>query len=513
MLTLLLKVKESVFYLMDKKKNMDTAFFGQPRGLSTLFFTEMWERFSYYGMRAILLFYMYYAVTKGGLGMNQTTAASVMSIYGSLVYLSSVVGGWLSDRVWGPRRTVFIGGVLIMIGHMVLAVPWGEAALYASIALIVAGTGLLKPNVSDMVGGLYSENDRRRDAGFSLFVFGINLGSAIAPILVPWASDGFGMHLFGNTTNFHAGFALAAIGMFFGLLQYYFGGKKYLSNASLLPTDPIDKKDLNAIIKKVVIAVVVVILLLAAMAAFGQLTIDNIVNLLTILAIAIPIYYFVIMLRSKKVTKVEKSRVTAYIPLFIAAAIFWGIEESGSVVLALFAQERTVLHIGGWHFQAANFQTLNPLFIMILTPFFVWLWEHWKNQPSSPKKFAAGLVFAGLSYAWMAIPGILFGTSGRVSPLWLVGSWFIVEIAEMLISPIGLSVTTKLAPKAYKSQMMSMWFLADAAGQAVNAQIVKYYSTATEVPYFLAVGVVSIIFGIILFAMSKKIFSLMDGVH
>lgn len=494
------------------KKNMDTAFFGQPRGLSTLFFTEMWERFSYYGMRAILIFYMYYAVTKGGLGMSQTTAASVMSIYGSLVYLASVVGGWLSDRVWGPRKTVLFGGILIMIGHIVLSVPGKVAALYCSIAFIVAGTGLLKPNVSDMVGGLYSENDRRRDAGFSIYVFGINLGSAIAPWAVPWAAEGFGFHLFGNHTNFHAGFALAAIGMFFGLLQYYFGGKKYLSDDGLRPNDPIDKDSLNKVIRWIIIGVVIVAAIFGILAFFKQLNIENVITLLTVVAIGLPIYYFILMLNSSKVTKVERSRVKAYIPLFIAAAIFWGIEESGSTVLALFAQDRTVLHIGAWHFEAANFQTLNPLFIMILTPFFVWLWDNWKNQPSAPNKFAAGLIFAGLSYAFMALPGILFGTQGRVSPFWLVGSWFIVEIAEMLISPIGLSVTTQLAPKAFQSQMMSMWFLADAAGQAVNAQIVKYYSTKTEVPYFLAVGIVSIIFGFILFAISKKIFKLMDGV-
>ena len=495
------------------EKNMDTAFFGQPRGLSTLFFTEMWERFSYYGMRAILLFYMYYAVTKGGLGMDQTTAASVMSIYGSLVYLSSVAGGWLSDRVWGPRRTVFIGGVLIMLGHIVLALPMGIGALYVSIALIVAGTGLLKPNVSDMVGGLYSEDDRRRDAGFSMFVFGINLGSAIAPWAVPWASEGFGLHLFGDHFNFHAVFSLAAVGMFLGLLQYYYGGKKYLPQTGLEPTDPIKKKDLNKIMGRVGLGVLALVIVIAIMAMVGQLNIDNIITLITILAIAIPVYYFVLMLRSPKVSKVERSRVWAYIPLFIAAAIFWGIEESGSVVLALFAEQRTVLHIGGWHFAAANFQTLNPVFIMILTPFFVWLWENWKNQPSAPSKFAAGLVFAGLSYVWMALPGTLYGTSGRVSPFWLVGSWFIVEIAEMLISPIGLSVTTKLAPKAFKSQMMSMWFLADATGQAVNSQIVKYYSSATEVPYFLAIGVVSVFVGIVMFFFSKKIHSLMAGVN
>ncbi|WP_063507308.1 peptide MFS transporter [Lactobacillus acetotolerans] len=495
------------------KRNIDTAFFGQPKGLSTLFFTEMWERFSYYGMRAILLFYMYYAVTKGGLGMNQVTAASVMSIYGSLVYLSNIVGGWLSDRLWGSRKTVFIGGVLIMIGHIVLSLPMGLVALYVSIALIVAGTGLLKPNVSDMVGGLYSANDRRRDAGFSMFVFGINLGSAIAPWAVPWAANGFGLHLFGNEMNFHAGFSLAAIGMFFGLVQYYIGGKKYLSDDSLMPTNPINHKGLVKVGKKTIIGLVVVAILLGILAIMGQLNINNIIGLITIVAILLPICCFWTMLRSPKVTKIEHSRVLAYIPLFIAAAIFWGIEESGSVVLALFAQDRTILHIGGWHFAAANFQTLNPLFIMILTPFFVRLWEHWKGQPSAPGKFAWGLVFAGLSYVWMAIPGTLYGTSGRVSPFWLVGSWFIVEIAEMLISPIGLSVTTKLAPNAYRSDMMSMWFLADAAGQAINSQIVKYYSASTEIPYFLVIGGISILFGILMFFLVKRINVLMDGVH
>lgn len=499
---------------MNTNKSLDTAFFGQPRGLSTLFFTEMWERFSYYGMRAILLFYMYYAVTNGGLGMRQSTAASVMSIYGSLVYLSSVVGGWLSDRVWGSRRTVFIGGILIMFGHIVLSLPVGLSALYLSIALIVCGTGLLKPNVSDMVGSLYSPEDKRRDAGFSMFVFGINLGAAIAPWLVPWAANGFGMHLFGSHINFHAGFSLAAIGMFLGLVQYYYGGKKYLSKDSLYPNDPIDQEALRPILIWSGVLVLILVIVLSLMAAMQQLNITNIITLITIIAVALPICYFVMMLNSRKVSRDERSRVWAYIPLFIAAAIFWSIEESGSVVLALFAEQRTVLHIGNWHFSAANFQTLNPLFIMILTPFFVWLWDHWRKQPSAPGKFAAGLIIAGLSYVWMALPGMIHGTtSGRVSPFWLIGSWFIVEVAEMLISPIGLSVTTKLAPKAFRSQMMSMWFLADAAGQAVNSQIVKYYSSATEVQYFFIIGLISIVFGILMCFLVRRISRLMVGIN
>ena len=499
---------------MNTNKSLDTAFFGQPRGLSTLFFTEMWERFSYYGMRAILLFYMYYAVTNGGLGMRQSTAASVMSIYGSLVYLSSVVGGWLSDRVWGSRRTVFIGGILIMFGHIVLSLPMGLSALYLSIALIVCGTGLLKPNVSYMVGSLYSPEDKRRDAGFSMFVFGINLGAAIAPWLVPWAANGFGMHLFGSHINFHAGFSLAAIGMFLGLVQYYYGGKKYLSKDSLYPNDPIDQEALRPILIWSGVLVLILVIVLSLMAAMQQLNITNIITLITIIAVALPICYFVMMLNSRKVSRDERSRVWAYIPLFIAAAIFWSIEESGSVVLALFAEQRTVLHIGNWHFSAANFQTLNPLFIMILTPFFVWLWDHWRKQPSAPGKFAAGLIIAGLSYVWMALPGMIHGTtSGRVSPFWLIGSWFIVEVAEMLISPIGLSVTTKLAPKAFRSQMMSMWFLADAAGQAVNSQIVKYYSSSTEVQYFFIIGLISIVFGILMCFLVRRISRLMVGIN
>lgn len=498
---------------MGKQKNTDTSFLGQPRGLSTLFFTEMWERFSYYGMRAILLFYMYYAVSKGGLGFDQATAASIMSIYGSLIYMSGVVGGWLSDRVWGSRRTVFFGGVLIMFGHIALSLPFGATALFVSIALIVVGTGLLKPNVSEMVGGLYSETDHRRDAGFSMFVFGINLGAAVSPWAVPFAANGFGFHAFGNTMNFHAGFSLAAIGMFLGLIQYYFDGKKYLSKDSLYPQDPIEKENLRPIIIWSVIGVIALAAIIGLLGLTGNLNIDNVIWIITIVAIALPIIYFVMMLSSRKVTKVERSRVWAYVPLFIAAAVFWAIEESGSVVLALFAANRTVLHVGGWHFAAANFQTLNPLFIMILTPFFVWLWSTWDKQPSAPGKFSAGLIFAGASYLFMALPGIIHGTTaGRVSPFWLVGSWFIVEIAEMLISPIGLSVTTKLAPKVFQSQMMSMWFLADAAGQAVNAQIVKLYSANTEIIYFVAVGLVSVVFGIVLCFFVKPIHRLMDGV-
>lgn len=486
-------------------KTQEPTFLGHPRGLSTLFFTEMWERFSYYGMRAILLYYMYYSVSQGGLGFDKTTAASIMSIYGSLVYLSSVIGGFVSDRIWGSRKTVFIGGVLIMLGHIVLATPFGKMALFLSIALIVIGTGLLKPNVSEMVGGLYTPEDTRRDSGFSIFVFGINMGAFIAPLTVGWL---------GQQVNFHLGFSLAAIGMFFGLIQYLIDGRKYLSKESLYPTDPLEPDEMKSLGRKTAVWSVLIALIIALMLLFNMFTIMNIINLLTIFAVCIPVYYFVKILASNKIDKVERSRVLAYIPLFIASVLFWSIEEQGSVVLALFANEQTRLSLFGFNFPSSWFQSMNPLFIMLYVPFFAKLWTKLgKKQPSSPTKFSFGLFFAGASFIWMMLPGLLFGTDTKVSPLWLVMSWALVIIGEMLISPIGLSVTTKLAPKAFQAQMMSIWFLGDAVAQAFNAQIVRLYNDGTEVVYFGTIGIVTVVFGGLLLVLTPRIKKLMENVN
>ena len=491
---------------MDEKK--DRGFFGQPTGLRTLFLTEFWERFSYYGMRAILLFYMYYAVTKGGLGMDRTTAASVMSIYGSLVYMSSVLGGFISDRLLGARRTVFWGGVLIMFGHIVLSLPIGETGLFLSIGLIVIGTGLLKPNVSEMVGGLYSEGDPRRDSGFSIYVMGINLGSLFAPQAVNSMSNAF---------SFHAGVSLAAIGMFIGLIVYWWDGKKYLPEESLHAPDPITDKERSKFYKRLTISIIAIVVIVIVMIVAHAFTITNVITIISILGIALPIGYFIMMITSKKVTKIERSRVLAYIPLFLAAVVFWAIEEQGSVVLALFAAEQTNLHFMGWNLSAPLFQMLNPFFIIIYTPFFAILWTKLgKRQPSSPSKFWMGLVATAISYFVLIIPLMGLSASGKVSPLWLVLSWGIIEIGEMLISPVGLSATTKLAPKAFRGQMMSMWFLADSAGQAANAQIVKLFQPGNpqnEMMFFGVTGIVTLVVAVILIMFVPKIKKLMAGVN
>ena len=473
------------------------TFLGHPRGLATLFFTEMWERFSYYGMRAILLFYMFYSVTEGGLGFSKATAASIMSIYGALVYLTSVLGGFMSDRLWGSRKTVLIGGILIMLGHIVLATPYGKAALFISIILITFGTGMLKPNVSEMVGSLYDKDDYRREAGFNIFVFGINVGAFIAPIIVGYI---------GQTYNFHIGFSLAAIGMFFGLVQYSIDGKLYLSPDSMFPNDPLEPEEVRGLIKKGIAWVIGIVLTCVIMIEFNLFNIGNVILVLSVLSIGIPIYYFVVMLTSQKVTVSERKRVVAYLPLFLAAIVFWIIEEQGSVILAIFAEEQTKLTVFGHSFPASWFQSMNPLFIMLYVPCFAWLWSKLKNhQPSSATKFSLGLFFAGISFLWMMLPGMLYGTHTKVSPLWLVMSWALVIIGEMLISPIGLSTTTKLAPQAFRSQMMSMWFLTDAVAQAINSQIVKFYNQTTEIHYFGIIGGVTIILGLILLMIAPKI--------
>lgn len=479
------------------------TFLGQPKGLETLFMTEFWERFSYYGMRAILLYYMYYSVTSGGLGLSQATAASVMSIYGSLVYMTGVVGGYISDHILGPRRTVFWGGVLIMLGHICLALPMGIPALYVSILFITIGTGLLKPNVSEMVGGLYSEDDPRRDSGFSIFVMGINFGSLLAPAIVGQAWKSF---------NFHAGFSLAAIGMFFGLITYYIQGKKYLPTTSLHAPAPLNSYEKKRLGRNVGWGVIAVLIVIAIMFITHHDNLDTVILLLTILGVALPVFLFISMLSSSRVTKVERSRVFAYIPLFIVAVVFWAIEEQGSSVLGLFVANNTQLNIGGFKLIPSWFQMLNPFFIILYTPFFAWLWTKLgKHQPSSPKKFWMGLIFAGASYLILTIP-LLHGNNVKVNPWWLVLSWAVVEIGEMLISPVGLSVTTKLAPKAFSSQMMSMWFLADAAGQAISSQIVKYYP-GNQMKYFLIVGIVALVVAVLCMLITPKIEKLMDGVR
>lgn len=481
----------------------DRAFFGHPKGLFTLFFTEFWERFSYYGMRAILLYYMYYEVTQGGLGLSKSVAMSIMSIYGSLVYMSGIIGGWLADRVFGTSKSVFYGGVLIMFGHIVLAIPGNLAMFFASMVLIVIGTGLLKPNVSSIVGDLYDINDNRRDAGFSIFYMGINLGGFISPLIAGALM----------TTSFHLGFSVAAVGMFLGLIVYVATRKKYLGTAGTQVPNPLKDDEKKRVYSIIAIGSIVIALFIALGAFFNFLTIDGFVAFIGILGFVIPTIYFVTMYRSPKTTEVEQSRLLAFIPLFIASVLFWVIAEQGSTVLAVYADERTNLSFMGITWSPAWFQSFWPLFVIFLAPAFAVLWTKLGDrQPNTTQKFALGLLAAGLSFVVILIPGYLGGTDALVNPLWLVLSIFFVAVGEMCLSPVGLSATTKLAPAAFSAQTMSLWFLSNAAAQALNAQLVKFYSEKTEIFYFGAIGGAAIMLAIVLFLIAPIIQKFMRGI-
>jgi proton-dependent oligopeptide transporter, POT family len=478
-----------------------TGFVGHPKGLFTLFFTEFWERFSYYGMRAILVFYMYYSVSKGGLGIDKTLALSIMSIYGSLVYMSGVIGGWLADRVFGTSKAVFYGGILIMFGHIALAIPGSVSMFFVSMVLIVLGTGLLKPNVSTVVGELYSEKDERRDAGFTIFYMGINMGAFLSPLIV------------GSVGNFHLGFGIAAVGMFLGLIMFILTKKKNLGLAGTMVSNPMSPSEKKKVFTYIGLGVVLLAVIFAILIPKGILTFAGFINLVTILGVLIPTMYFIVMYRSPKTTAVERSRVIAYIPLFIASVMFWAIQEQGSTILASYADTRTQLNFAGIKIQPAWFQSLNPLFIITLAPLFAWIWvKMGDRQPTIPQKFSLSLLFSGVSFLVILLPSYLGGTDSLVNPLWLVLSYLICVIGELLLSPVGLSATTKLAPAAFSAQTMSLWFLSSAAAQALNAQVVKFYSEDTEMAYFGIIGGASILLGIILLMLSPKIQKFMHGV-
>lgn len=271
---------------------------------------------------------MYYELHEGGLGLDRGTANSLMALYGSLIYMSSIIGGWFADRIWGTRKTVFYGGVLIMIGHIALAFPGGLTALLISMAFIIIGTGLLKSNVSTIVGDMYAEGDNRRDSGFSIFYMGINMGAFISPLIIGWVGENY---------NFHLGFGIAAIGMLLGLIVYYVTQKKFLGLAGLEVPNPLTQQEKKKTILRVAIGIIAILIIGLILYTTGNLTMAIFSLIITTLGVLIPTIFFIVMYRSPKTTKDEKSRVLAYIPLFIAAVMFWAIQEQGATILATYA--------------------------------------------------------------------------------------------------------------------------------------------------------------------------------
>ncbi len=443
----------------------EKTFLGHPRGLATLFFTEMWERFSYYGMRALLILFMVDSVANGGLALDDKTSAAIYGLYTMFVYLLALPGGWLADKFFGLRKAVFYGGIIIAAGHFCMAVPTIET-FFLGLFLIIVGTGLLKPNVSSIVGGLYSSDEpSRRDAGYSIYYMGINIGAFVAPLITGWLGEGF---------SWHYGFGAAGIGMVVGVIQYKMT-QGYLGDVGIKPesTGDIEKdaKRRKNIGRGLFVTVLAICVVLALM-LMRVITVDpvSIANLSSYIIIGAIVLYFLYIFLAEELTKDEKKKIGMILVLFFFSAVFWsGFEQAGSS-LNLFADRYTNRMIGGWEMPASWLQSVNPIFIILLSPVFGWLWITLAKrhlEPNTPVKFSFGLIFLGLGFAVMAIASGIVATGNNVLPTWLIITYLLHTTGELSFSPVGLSAVTKLSPKKLVGQMMGVWFMSVALGNLI----------------------------------------------
>jgi proton-dependent oligopeptide transporter, POT family len=474
------------------------TFFGHPVGLANLFGVELWERFSFYGMLTILGYYLYYVAADGGLGLPKSTATGIVGAYGGLVYLSTVLGGWIADRLLGMERTVFYGGVVVMAGHIALAVVPGLAGLGVGLVLVALGSGALKANASSLLGTLYDKNDPRADGGFTLFYLGVNLGAFVGPLATG---------LLQSRIGFHYGFGAAAIGMALGLAQYVIFRRNLGSHGRIVP-NPLPPRAIGKVIG------VVAALALAVVALFSAhlITLATLSQFTTAVLVVASIMYFVVMLTSTKVSDTERIRVRAFIPLFIANAVFWSLFQQIFTVLAIYSDERVNWSVFGWTAPSSWIGSIEPVWIILLSPVFAILWTRLGNRaPTTPHKFGYGVIGVGAAFL-LFLP--MAQTTGKMVPALLVAGIMVVfAVSELLLSPIGLSVTTKLAPEAFRSQMMALLFFSVGLGTAMSGVLAQHYDPADEFAYFGILGAVAILAGVVVLLMSPRISRLMEGVH
>lgn len=476
----------------------ERTFFGHPVGLVNLFGVELWERFSFYGMLTILGYYLYYSATDGGLGMDQDVAVGLVGAYGGLVYLSTIIGGWVSDRLIGMERTVFYGGVVVMTGHIALALIPGLTGVGVGLVLVALGSGALKSNASALLGTLYPKGDPRVDGGFTLFYLGINLGAFVGPLLTGLLQEEWG---------FHAGFGAAAVGMALGLIQYVVF-RRNLGTAGREPADPLPRRAYGPLAAVVLAAILVIVLVLVT----GLVTVDNLPDVTTALIVIAAAAYFAVLLTHRRVSPLERTRVRAFVPLFLANVVFWALFQQIFTVLAVYSDERMNWNIFGWTAPSNWIGSVEPVWIIALSPLFAALWTTLGDRaPTTPRKFALGVVGMGTAFL-LFVP--LAGTSGRSVPaLAVLFIMAVFAVSELLISPIGLAVSTQLAPEHFRAQMMALYFLSIALGTTLSGVLARFYSPDDEFAYFGITGLVAIAAGAVIAGLSSWITRHMAGVH
>lgn len=474
-----------------------SRFFGQPRSLAAPFGVELWERFSFYGMQGILLIYLYYSIESGGLAVPQALAAGIVGAYGGSVYLFTIVGAWFADRVLGADRTLLVSAVIVMAGHVALALLPGLTGVAIGLVLIAVGSGGVKATSTTIVGLLYDPQDPRRDAGFALYYLGINLGAFFGPLITG---------LLQSSLGFHVGFALAAGGMAAGLGQYV-ARRRHLPERARAVPNPVSPRRLRVVLGGAAGAIAII----AGSAATGLLTVERLPAVVVAITLGATVAYFVVVLASPIGTR-ARARILAFVPLFIASAVFWSLYQQQFTVLTVYGDERLDRTLFGWEMPVAWVQSINPIMIIVLSGVFAALWTALgRRQPSTPTKFALGTITMGVAF-WLFLP--FTGTGANGTPLLaLVGILLMFTIAELLLSPVGLAVATKLAPAQFQAQLVALFFLSVALGTAGSGVLAGAYDSTAETPYFALIGGAAVIVGAALLACARPVVRLMRGVR
>jgi len=492
------------------------TFFGHPRGLTTLFLTEMWERFTFYGMRAVLILFLVASVATGGLGLDDKTAAAIYGLYTAAVYLAALPGGWVADRLIGAQRAVMLGGAFITAGNLLLAISTSPKGFYIGLLIIVLGVGLLKPNVSAIVAALYPEGGARLDSAFTIFYIGINIGGALGPLVIPVAQNFFGLR---------AGFGAGAFFMIIGVVQFYLT-RKYLGEAGLRAAPihaaggdhalvPRSKEWLRLWIGVAALALTV----LAVSAGWIPMDALRLGHAAAYVIAGMGILYFAYYFLFADLTTEERRRGVVLVVLFVGCALFFsGFEQAGSS-LNLFAERYTDRMILNFEIPSAWFQSLNSIFIVLCAPFFAWLWialARRKLNPSAPAKFALGLMLMGSGFLVMAAAAAIVAHGSKVLPYWLLMTYLLHTFGELCLSPVGLSYYTKLAPKRFVGQMMGMWFLATSLGELVAGLIAGEFdanNVAAMPGQYMHIVYFTVGVGAILLVISRPVKKLMGNIE
>lgn len=480
----------------------EKTFLGHPVGLFVLFFTEMGERFSFYGMKAILFLYLIKGAEDGALGLPEDLAGAIFGLYAAAVYILTLPGGWIADNIIGQKKAIWWGGIVIMIGHILLAIPGSNTYFYAGLVSVALGTGLLKANISSIVGDLYPEGGAKRDSAFSIFYMGINSGALLGMLIVGYLGEKIGWHY---------GFGAAAFAMFFGLIVFRSFGKE-LSHVGHEPQVK-GKPTFLYILLGVFLALFVIIY-------FEVVSLVDFTNAMKYAVPALTVLYFIyIGFFDSSLTSPERKRVAVLFIFFVGAAVFWSGFEQSSTTLTIFAERYTDRHIFGWEMPASWLQSANSMFILIFSAVFaaLWIYLNRKNMnPSTPLKFGLGLFNLALAFFVLYSASKLVLDGSKASVGWLLLTYLLFTLGELCISPVGLSTYTKLAPRKYYSQMMGLWFVAASLGNLIAGLFAGNFTpdAVNDMPgLFLQVCLISLGVGLILAVFSNPIRKWMGGIE